>query len=445
MEQNDTKIIEQVLDAAKHAGADSADLVFAKGNGTSVNIRLGALESLESAEDYQLGLRVFVGRKIASVSTGQLDDENIKALAERAVAMAKVAPDDPYARLARKEELATSLPEMDLCDEVVFSADQLEEMARVCEDAARSEPGISNSEGASASYNIGSSWFATSEGFIGQNKRSSYGISAVVLAEQDGAMERDYDYSSAVFAADLEDPLAIGQSAAKRTLSRLGAKKPATGSFPVVFDKRVSRSLAGHIAGAINGQSVARGTSFLKDMMGEIIANDAIHVIDDPLRARAAGSCQFDGEGLAVARRHLIEKGVLQGWLLDLATADQLGLDPTGNARRGLSSPPGPGTSNFMIADGDLSFDELIADIEQGFLVTELMGSSVSLVTGDYSRGASGFWIENGQITWPASEATIAGNLKDMFKQMIPANDSDLRHAMTAPSLRIDAMTVAGS
>ena len=445
MEQNDTQIIEQVLDAAKHAGADSADLVFAKGDGTSVNIRLGALESLERAEDYQLGLRVFVGRKMASVSTGQLDSDNIKVLAERAVAMAKVAPDDPYARLARKDELAGSLPDLNLCDETVFSADRLEEMARACEDAARSQKGITNSEGASASYHIGSSWFATSEGFIGQNRRSSYGVSAVVLAEKDGAMERDYDYSSAVFAADLEDPATIGTSAAMRTLSRLGAKKPATGSFPVVFDKRVSRSLAGHIAGAINGQSVARGTSFLKDMMGSLIANNQINVIDDPLRPRAAGSCQFDGEGLAVSKRRLIDKGVLQGWLLDLATADQLGMAPTGNAQRGLSSPPGPGTSNFMIEDGSLSFAELIADIKQGFLVTELMGSSVSLVTGDYSRGASGFWIENGEITWPASEATIAGNLKEMFKAMIPANDSDLRHALTAPALRIDEMTVAGS
>jgi len=258
-------------------------------------------------------------------------------------------------------------------------------------------------------------------------------------------MERDYDYSSAVFAEDLEKPEIVGQNAAHRTLSRLGGRKPQTGTFPVIFDKRVSRSLAGHVASAINGASIARGTSFLKERMGEQITNADIHLLDNPLLPRGHGSRLFDGETLPVKERHLVKDGVLQGWLLDLATAAQLNLEPTGNASRSLSGPPSPSVSNFIMEAGGTTLDEFLSDIEQGFYITELMGSSVSLTTGDYSRGASGFWIENGKVTWPATEATIAGNLKDIFMDMLPASDLELTQSIAAPSVFIKQLMVAGS
>ena len=267
----------------------------------------------------------------------------------------------------------------------------------------------------------------------------------MVIAEQDGNMERDYDYSAAVFAADMDSPDSVGNSAATRTLARLGATKPPTGQFPVVYDKRVSASLVGTMAGAINGAAVARGTSFLKDRMGEQVAASGLTFVDDPLRPRGMGSRLFDGEGLAVERREMVKDGVLQGWFLDIASATKLGLSLTGNASRGLGGPPSPSTSNFYLENGDISFDELIGDINAGFLVTEMMGSSVDMITGDYSRGAAGFWIEKGKIAHPVAEATIAGNLKDMFMAITRANDIDMRKSTAAPSLRVDGMMVAGS
>jgi len=436
--------IEDVLALAKKSGADGADATLAKGTGTSVQIRLGALESVEQADDYQLGLRVFVGQRTASVSTSKLDKDSVGLLVERAIAMAKIAPEDPFARLADASEQATDLPDIDCFDATELTTERLRELAESCEAAARDNANISNSEGGSASQSTSEVTIANSNGFLGSYKRSSYGFSTVVLAEQDGAMERDYDYSAAVFAEDLDNPAEIGKSAADRTVARLGARKAKTGSFPVIFDRRVSRSLAGHLASAINGLSIARGTSFLKDSLGDVVTNSAISLIDDPLRPRSFGSRAFDGETLPVARRALIDAGTLTGWFLDLSSAAQLGMTPTGNAGRSLSGPPAPGPSNLLIANGDSSLEALIGDIQDGFYVTELMGSSVSLLTGDYSRGAGGFWIENGVITYPVSEATIAGNLRDMFMQMTPADDIDLRQSSAAPSIRVDSLMVAG-
>ena len=445
MSKQDQDIIEKALSAAKQAGADGADVSFIKGGGLDVQVRLGKVESAERAEDYQMGIRVFVGQKSATISSGQLDDENITELAERAVAMAKHAPEDPYARLATAEEQAKSFPDIELFDDTSFSTEKLTEIALACEEAALSQAGISNSDGASASSGSSEVLIGTSTGFNASYKRSSFGFSAVVLAEQDGQMERDYDYSSAVFAEDLKQPEAVGRSAATRTLARLGGRKPQTGTFPVIYDKRVSRSLAGHIASAINGAAIARGTSFLKEKMGQQIANSYINLLDNPLLPRGMGSRLFDGETLPVQKRYLVQEGCLQGWLLDLATAAQLGLSPTGNASRSLSGPPSPSVSNFIMEQGKTTLDEMIADIEQGFYITELMGSSVSLTTGDYSRGASGFWIENGKITWPATEATIAGNLKDIFNDMMPADDLELTQSIAAPSVFVKQMMVAGS
>ena len=445
MSKQDQDIIEKALSAAKQAGADGADVSFIKGGGLDVQVRLGKVESAERAEDYQMGMRVFVGQKSATISSGQLDDENITKLAERAVAMAKHAPEDPYARLATAEEQAKSFPDIELFDDTSYSTEQLTEIALACEEAALSQAGISNSDGASASSGSSEVLIGTSTGFNASYKRSSFGFSAVVLAEKDGQMERDYDYSSAVFAEDLDKPEVVGRSAATRTLARLGGRKPQTGTFPVIYDKRVSRSLAGHVASAINGAAIARGTSFLKDKMGEQIANASVRLLDNPLLPRGMGSRLFDGETLPVQKRYLVKDGCLQGWLLDLATAAQLGLSPTGNASRSLSGPPSPSVSNFIMEEGETTLDDMIADIDQGFYITELMGSSVSLTTGDYSRGASGFWIENGQITWPATEATIAGNLKDIFTDMMPADDLELTQSIAAPSVFVKQMMVAGS
>ena len=359
--------------------------------------------------------------------------------------MAKIAPEDPYARLATADELATSIPELEMFDPYIPTVDTLTDMARAAEDAARSHKGITNSEGGSASHGVANILIATSNGFSADYKRSSHGISAMVIAEKDGHMERDYDYSSAVFAEDMDSPEQVGNSAAKRTLSRVGAIKPPTGQYPVVYDKRVSASLVGTLASAINGAAIARGTSFLKDKMGEKIAADGLNFIDDPLRPRGMASRLFDGEGIAVTRRTMVEDGVLKGWFLDIASATKLGLQSTGNASRGLGSPPSPSSSNFYLENGDISFDDLIADIDAGFLVTEMMGSSVDMITGDYSRGAAGFWIEKGKIAHPVAEATIAGNLKDMFMAITRANDIDMRKSTAAPSLRVDGMMVAGA
>lgn len=445
MSEQDHDIIEKALSAAKLAGADGADVSFIKGGGQDVQVRLGKVESAERAEDYQMGMRVFVGQKSASISSGQLDDENIALLAKRAVAMAEHAPEDPYARLATAEEQAKTFPDIELFDDTEYSTEKLTEIALACEEAALSQTGISNSDGASASAGSSEILIGTSTGFNASYKRSSFGFSAVVLADKDGQMERDYDYSSVVFAEDLDYPEAVGRRAAERTLARLGGRKPQTGTFPVIYDKRVSRSLAGHVAGAINGASIARGTSFLKDKMGEQVTNESICLLDNPLVPRGHGSRLFDGETLPVQKRYLVDNGNLKGWLLDLATAAQLGLSPTGNASRSLSGPPSPTVSNFIMEAGETALDDFIADIKQGFYITELMGSSVSLTTGDYSRGASGFWIEDGKITWPATEATIAGNLKDIFMEMMPADDLELTQSVAAPSVFVKQLMVAGS
>ena len=438
------QIMSMLLDKARTHGADTADAVVAGGVSEEVSVRLGKLESIERSEDRNIGLRVFVDGRNAIISTASVDAESIDELAARAVAMARLAPQDPYAGCADAHLLATDIPDLDLMDRTIPSSDTLKDLAFAVEDAAQSVKGITNSEGGNASYGTSAVMLATTNGFSASYERSGYGISTVALAEHDGKMERDYDYSSAVHFEDLKSPEDIGLRAANRTLSRLDARKVKTGDFPVIYDQRVSSSISGHLASAINGASIARGTSFLKDRMGEQITNAAITMTDDPLRPRGAGSSGFDGEGLARRQRIMIENGILKGWFLDLASARQLGLEPTGNASRGTGSPPSPSTSNWIMTAGDVSRDELIAGINEGFLVTELIGSSVSLITGDYSRGASGFWIENGKIAYPVTEGTIAGNLKDMLMTITPADDLDFTRSNITPSLRIDGMTVAG-
>jgi PmbA protein len=440
-----SNLMDMLLDRARAAGADAADGMVLGGHSHGVTVRLGEVEAIERSEDHDIGLRVFVGGRNASISTSRLDEDSITALAERAVAMARLAPEDPYAMLATADQIAKDIPRLDMHDSAAPSTDDLKDRALKAEDAARAVKGVTNSEGGDASHGVVDIMLATSNGFSGRYQRSSFGISAMVLSEKDGAMESDYDYTAAVYDEDLKDPAEVGRNAGERVMKRLGATQPKTGNFPVIYDNRVSSSIAGHIASAINGAAVARGTSFLKDKMGEAIAASQITMIDDPLKERGMGSSPFDGEGLARQRRMMVENGVLKGWFLDLASAKQLGLEPTGNAGRGIGSPASPGTSNWIMNPGNISRDNLIAGVEEGFLVTELIGSSVSMITGDYSRGASGFWIKGGKISHPVTEATIAGNLKDMLMNITPADDPDLSKSTPTPSLRIDGMTVAGA
>ncbi len=434
-----------MLNAAKVAGADGADAILARGQSTNISLRLGNVEASERSEDFDIGLRVFIGQRTASISTSQLDSENITNLAERAVAMAKLAPEDPFVRLATDSELTKSFPDMDMFDDTIPDTDRLKDRAFAAEDAALSQRGIKTSDGADASHGIVDVLIGTSNGFLAGYRRSSHGVSTVVIAEKDGQMERDYDYSSAVYESDLEPADEVGKNAAVRTLARLGARKPITGQFPVIYDRRVAASLVGTMASAINGANITRGTSFLKDSLGKQVASKGLRFIDDPLRPRGLGSRLFDGEGLAVSQRVMIDDGVLTGWFLDLASAAKLSMTPTGNARRGLGSAPSPGTSNFYIENSTISRDDLIAGIDEGFLITEMIGSSVDMITGDYSRGAGGFWISKGKIAQPITEATIAGNLKEMFLQITAANDSDLRDSLASPSLYLGGMMIAGS
>ena len=445
MEKSHQKLISQLLDAAKASGATDADAMLARGESTSVSVRHGKIESSERSEDFEIGLRVFFGQKTASISTSQLDESNIKELATRAVAMAKLAPEDPNVRLARVDELAKQIPAIDIFDPAIPSVNTLHHRATEVEAAALSVKGITNSDGGSASHSVVDVLLATSNGFLSGYKRSSHGISAVVISEKNGQMERDYDYSTAVFESDLDSVEKVGKNAANRTLKRLGASKAETGKFPVIYDRRVAPSLVRTMASEINGASVARGTSFLKDKMGKKIAADDLNFIDDPLRPRGMGSRPFDAEGFPVQKRTMVSNGVLNGWFLDLASANKLGLSSGGNAKRSLGSAPSPGSSNFYLENGENKLEDLISDVKSGLLITEMIGSSVDMITGDYSRGAGGFWISNGEIAQPISEATIAGNLKEMLLSVTRADDIDMRDSVASPSLRIDGMTVAGS
>ena len=435
---------ERLVKAALAAGADSADAVAVRGLSQSIEVRDGAVEESESSEGDDLGLRVLVGRRQAVVSTNDMSGDGSKMLAERAVAMARVASEDKYAGLADASQLATSFPELDLIDRNLPSVQQLEQMARAAEAAGLSVKGISKSGGASASAGIGGMVLVTSHGFRGAYLGSSHGVSMTAIAGEGTGMERDYDYSSVRHASDLEAPEKIGRTAGERAIERLNPRKVTTRKVPVVFDPRVANSLVSHLASAVNGASIARKTSFLREKMGAKLFADGIRIIDDPHRVRGLRSHPFDGEGVAGKKIALIDDGVLMSWILDCGTARELGLTTTGHASRGVSSSPSPGASNLHLEAGTMTPIELIADIKDGFYVTDLIGSGVNMVTGDYSRGASGFWIENGLRTYAVSEVTIAGHLNDIFSSMTPANDLTFKYGINAPTVRLEGLTVAG-
>jgi len=438
-----TELAERLVGAASRAGADAADAVAVRSVSLAVEVRNGAVEESERSEGDDVGLRVFVGRRQAVVSTNDIKID-VAQLAERAVAMARAAPEDPFAGLADSSRLARDIAELDLLDPDLPSVAQLEERALRAESAALAVKGVTKSGGASASAGIGGMVLVTSGGFRGAYLNSGQSVAMTAIAGAGTAMERDYDYSSALHAADLDSPEKVGRTAAERTVARLNPRKVDTKRVPVVFDRRISGSLIGHLAGAINGAAVARKTSFLKNRRGEQLFRRGISVVDDPLRRRGLRSRPFDGEGVASRSLAVVEDGVLKSWLLDSASARELGLTTTGHAQRGVSSTPSPGPSNLHLAPGDATPDALMADISEGFYVTDLIGVGVNQVTGDYSRGASGFWIENGKRAYPVSEVTIAGNLIDVFKALAPANDLEFRFGTNAPTLRVEGLTVAG-
>jgi len=435
---------ERLVRAARSAGADAADAVVVRSMSLSIEVRDGAVEESEGAEGDDLGLRVLVGRRQAVVSTNDMGLDGSAALAERAVAMARAAPQDKFAGLADEKFLAHDFPDLDLIDRALPTVQQLETIARAAEQAGMAVKGVSKSGGASASAGIGGMVLVTSHGFRGAYLGSRHGVSMTAIAGDGTGMERDYDFSSALHAADLESPEKIGRTAGERAVERINPRKVSTRKVPVVFDPRVAGSLVSHLASAVNGASIARKTSILMDKMGQKLFADGVRIIDDPLRKRGLRSRPFDGEGVAGGKLALVEDGVLRSWLLDSATARELNLVTTGHAQRGVSSGPSPGASNLHLAAGTLSPEALIADIADGFYVTDLIGMGVNMVTGDYSRGASGFWIENGKRSYAVSEVTIAGHLLDIFRTLTPANDLEFRYGTNAPTVRLEGLTVAG-
>ena len=435
-----------LVSQAIKAGADAADAVYVCDASTEVQVRLGQLEDVARSEGEDIGLRVFVGQRSATISSSNMNPDILAGLVTRAIDMAKEAPEDQYAGLAPQDRLLTgAVPDFDGDDGLDPDPALLRAAALECENAARAIPGVTNSEGAGASAGRSIFALATSHGFAGVKSGSGYGMSASVLSGDGDAKERDYDWRTTRHLADLDSPFNIGTRAGQRAVKRLNPGTVKSGQMPVVFDPRVGGSFVGHLLGGIGGSSIARKTSFLLESLGAQLFDSSISIVDDPHRMRGLGSRAFDGEGLPTARRSIIENGVLTGWLMESASARQLGLEPTGHASRGIGGAPGVSTSNVHLEGGSISVSELIADIRHGIYVHELAGQGVNPVTGDYSRGAAGFLIINGEIAGAVSEFTIAGNLKDMFAAMTAANDLEFTRGTNVPTLRIDGMMIAGA
>ncbi|SFJ52631.1 TldD/PmbA family protein [Celeribacter neptunius] len=447
MARNLAELTEALLDAAKKAGAEAADALAIDGTSLSINVRQGALEQAERSEGVDIGLRVLIGKRQASVSASDTRPETLATMAERAVAMAKLAPEDPTAGLADPSQITdqTDTSALELFDPSEEpSPDMLKDDALRAEAAAGAFDGISQIDSAAAAYGRRRIHLAATNGFSGGYARSDRMISTVAIAGEGTGMERDYCGESRIFGTDLPSPEEIGRIAAERTLARMNPRKPKTGAYPVLYDERVSSSLIGHLLSAINGMAISRGASWLRDAMGEMVLPETLSVIEDPHRARTSASRLFDAEGLATQKRALVENGALKSWVLDLATARKLGLESTGNASRGVSSPPSPSAGNIALTQGSKSREDLIREMGTGLLVTSMIGSSINPTTGDYSRGASGFWVENGEIAYAVNECTIAGNLREMLMTLIPANDARPHLSRVVPSLLVEGMTLAG-
>ena len=441
-------LAESLVEAARRAGADQADALAMHGQSTSIDVRGGGLEQAERAEGVEIGLRVLVGGRQASVSASDHDPATIAEMAERAVAMAREAPVDDTLGLAEPGQLArdTDAGPLQLSDDRPDpTPETLQEMALRAEAAARDMPGISQVEAASAAFSRRFLWLAASNGFSGGYGRTTHAQSCVAITGEGLGMERDYAGESRVWAADLPSPEEIGRLAAERTLARAGSRKPPTGAFPILYDQRVAASLIGHLLAAVNGSAVARGASWLRKDLGQPVLPDGFDLTDDPRRLRYPSSRPFDAEGLPTRARAIVQGGVLQGWTLDLATARKLGMESTASAARGMSSAPSPTNSNVVLTPGSATRDDLIARMDRGLVVTSMLGASINATTGDYSRGAAGFWVENGRIAWPVNECTIAGNLREMLMTIEAADDALPWRGIEAPSLLVRGMTVAGA
>ncbi len=438
-----------LLDAAARAGADAADALVVEGTSLSIDVRNGTLERAERAEGIDLGLRVLMGRRQACVSASDSRPETLAEMAGRAVAMAREAPEDPHAGLAEPGALAPAgardAGALHLADPAPEPGPaELEEAARRAEAAALAVPGVSRMDGAGAGYSARRLHLAASNGFSGGYARTGSGLSAVAISGEGIAMERDYDGDYRTHRADLRSAEEIGRIAGERAAARAGARKPPTGAFPVLFDERVAGSLVGHLLAAINGSAVARGASWLRDAMGARVLPAGLSLTEEPHRPRSTAGRPFDAEGLPTGTRALVEAGVLRSWVLDLATARKLGLSSTANAARGPSGPPSPSAGNIRLTSGSASPEELMREMGTGLLVTSLIGSSINPTTGDYSRGASGFWIENGAPAYPVNECTVAGNLREMLGGLVPANDARESRSRIVPSLLVEGLTLAG-
>lgn len=449
MTQSLESLTQALLEAARKAGADAADAMAVRGTALSIDVRQGKLEQAERSEGIDLGLRVLIGQRQANVASSDIRAETLAAMAERAVAMAREAPEDPHIGLADAGQLARDwdAAALELCDPAPEPEPAaLERDAREAEAATLAVPGVSQVQSASAGYSARSVHIAASNGFSGGYARTDRSLYSVAIAGTGGAMERDHDGDSRIFQADLRAAAEIGREAGMRAVARMGARKPPTGAYPVLFDERISSSLIGHLLGAVNGGAIARGASFLRGALGEQVLPAGLSVIEDPHRPRASGSRPFDAEGLPTARRAIIEDGVLTGWTLDLANARKLGMTSTANAARGTGAPPSPSNWNVALTQGSDSRDDLIARMGTGLLVTSLIGSTINPNTGDYSRGAAGFWVQNGEVTHAVNECTIAGNLRDMFAALEPANDARGWLSNVVPSLLIqEGLTLAGA
>ncbi|MEP5759041.1 MAG: TldD/PmbA family protein [Litoreibacter sp.] len=442
-----TTLSQRLLSAAKAAGADAADALAVDGQSISIDVLQGKLEQAERSEGVDIGLRVLVGKRQACVSSSLFDDATLMTMAERAVAMAKEAPEDDVIGLAEPDQLARDwdIQALELFDDTEEpSAATLEEEAKRAEAAALTFDGISQVQSASTSYGRRRIHLVTSNGFSGGYQRSEKGTSCVAITGEGSEMERDYYGDSRIFQADVTSPEEIGRIAAERTLERANARRPKTGSYPVLFDERISSSLIGHLLNAVNGASIVRGSSFLRDKLDQQVLPAELSISENPHRARTFGSRPFDGEGLPTTQRDIVRDGVLTGWTLDLANARKLGMQSTANAARGTGSPPSPSVSNIELTQGTKSRDALLADMGTGLLITSMIGSTINPNTGDYSRGASGFWVQNGEIQYPVNECTIAGNLIDMLQSITPANDARTHLSRVVPSLLVEGLIIAG-
>lgn len=448
MTQSLADLTQRLINAAKAAGADTADAVAIAGTSVNIDVRGGVLEEAQRSESTDVGLRVFVGQRSANVSASDTSDRTIEEMAHRAVAMAGEAPEDPHAGIADAAQLAKDIDatRLDLVDAGAEPEPAwLEEQARIAEAAAQGVDGVAQVQSASAGYGRRQVHLAATNGFSGGYESTGHSLSTVAISGSGTGMERDYDYDSRIHLSDMRDAAEIGRIAGERAVARHGARKPKTGTYPVLFDERIASSLIGHLLSASNGAMIARGSSWLLGKDGKQVLPEGMDLIETPHRPRVSGSRLFDGEGLPTADRKIIDDGVLTGWTLDLATARKLGLQSTASASRGTSGPPSPTVTHLELTQGSASRDDLIADMGTGLLITSMIGSTINPNTGDYSRGASGFWIENGEIAYPVNECTVAGNLHDMLARIIPANDARTHISRVIPSLMIDGMTLAGA